>query len=358
MKTFFTVFVFLCLITILPAAAQSTAVHDVTVLSEDATWSGSVLICGSVIVAPHATLRIEPGTVVRFAANSGQQRSNLIVQGRLHAAGTSKLPILLTADRSVQSQGSWDGIVFLATEKNNLLEECRIEYVETGIDLRFSAVTLKSVSIVHAQTAMLAHDGIIQMTGGIVSDSGTGIEIYDSEFEGRDTTIDSCQRGAVFNNSAVVLVSPKIMNNKQTGFETDECRIKVTGGEFSGNALGGSIKGGGGEIVMSSFLRNRQTALHLIGSRIKIWRCRFTENLQDALRVEDGRALLTNNIFNSNGGFNLFNAGIDVVSARLNWWGGVEQFMIRQKIHDAARDKNCGHVHISPWLSKKPPLMP
>ena len=261
---------------------------------------------------------------------------------------------MLTSDRSRPARGSWGGIVLLSTEKRNLLELCRIEYAETGIDVRFSTVTLKAVSIVQARTALLSHDGVVQMTGGTVSDSETGIEIHNSEFDGRDTTVSSCQRGCVLNKSSVVLASPKIMNNLQTGLEADECRIKITGGEFSGNALGARIKGGEGQIVMSRFLRNRQTALHLIGSRIKIQRCLFAENSQDALRIEDGRALLLNNAFSSNGGFNLYNAGSEVVSARQNWWGTTDQSLIGQKIHDAARDKNTGTVNVFPWLNEKP----
>jgi hypothetical protein len=154
------------------------------------------------------------------------------------------------------------------------------------------------------------------------------------------------------------MVFPKILNNLQTGLEADECRIKITGGEFSANALGVRIKGGEGEISMTRFLRNRQTALHLSGSRLKIQRCRFAENLQDALRIEDGRALLMNNAFSSNGRFNLFNAGNEVVNARLNWWGGTDLSLVLQKIHDVSRDKNTGAVQIFPWLNEKPALMP
>jgi hypothetical protein len=357
-KALFAACIFSCMTTISLAAEQATAVYDGTVLTEDVTWRGSIHVKGFVVVAPQATLRIDPGTVVRFAATAAQQLPILVVQGRLHAVGTSDQPIVLTSDRSMPVRGSWGGIVLLSTEKRNLLEHCRIEYADTGIDVRFSTVSLKSVSIVQAQTALLSHDGVVQMTGSTVSDSETGIEIYNSEFDGRDTTVASCQRGCVLNKSAVVLASPKIMNNQQTGLETDECRIKITGGEFFGNALGARINGGEGQIVMTSFLRNRQTALHLIGSSIKIQRCLFAENSQDALRTEDGRALLLNNAFGSNGGFNLYNAGSEVVSARLNWWGTTDQSLIAHKVHDALRDKSTGAVHVFPWLNEKPQLMP
>lgn len=358
MKTIFAIGIFFCMVTFSLAAEQVTATYDGAVLTEDVTWRGSILVRGAVVVSPQATLRIDPGTVIRFAATASQPLPNLVVQGRLHAAGTAERPVVLMPDKSRPTRGSWGGVVFIATEKRNLLEHCRIEYPETGIDVRFSTVTMKSVSIVQAQTALLSHDGVVQMAGSTVSDSGTGIEIYSSEFDGRDSTVSSCQRGCVMNKSSVILASLKIINNQLTGFDADECRVKVTGGEFSGNSLGARIKGGEGQMVMSRFTKNAQTALHLLGTRLKIQRCLFADNRKDALRTEDGLALLLHNAFISNGGYNLYNAGREVVSALQNWWGSADQSQISQKIHDTADEKKTGTVHFFPWLNEKPPLMP
>jgi len=343
--------------TVSMAAEQTASVYDRTVLTEDVTWRGSILVRGFVVVAPHATLRIAPGTVVRFTPAADGQLPVLVIQGRLHAAGTPELPILLTADKSRQERGSWGGIALLSTGKRNLMEHCRIEYAETGIDLRFSEITLQSVSIAQSQTALMSHDGVIQMVGGTISDSVVGIEAYNSEFDGRNATVSSCKRGCIMNKSAVVFSSFNIVNNQQSGFEAEDCRIKMVGGEFSGNVLGARINSSEGQITMSRFLRNGQTALHLSGSRIKIQRCLFSDNSKDALRVEDGLALLLNNAFSSNGGYNLYNAGRDVVSARQNWWGSSNLLLIRQKVYDVLQDKNNGTVNIYPWLKEQPQLM-
>jgi hypothetical protein len=196
------------------------------------------------------------------------------------------------------------------------------------------------------------------MTGSSVADSGTGIEIYTSEFEARDISVSSSQRGALFYSSAVVLSSAKIMNNQQSGLEVTDCRIKITGGEISGNERGARIKGGEGQLLMTRFQRNKKSALHLIGSRTKIQRCLFADNSQEGVRTEDGLALLLNNAFVSNGGFNLYNAGSEGVTARLNWWGITDQEKISQKIYDLTQDKSAGSVTIYPWLSEKPQLIP
>ena len=346
-----------CFGTIAPAAEQTTVIYDGAVLTEDVTWHGSILVKGFVVIAPQATLRIEPGTIVRFSSAAVQLLPNLVVQGRIHAAGTAERPIILTSDLSKPVRGSWGGIVLLSTEKRNIFENCRVEYAETGIDVRFSSVSLKAVSIVQSQSALLSHDGVVQLNGGMISDSETGIEASNTELDGKDVTIDSCQHGCVLRKSAVVLSSLKIINSLQTGFDADECRIKITGGEFFGNMLGARIKGGEGQMVTSRFLRNRQTALHLIGSRIKIQRCQFVENSKDALHTEDGWALLMNNSFVSNGGFNLFNSGSELVNARQNWWGTNDQSLVRLKIHDTVRDSKSGAVLVFPWLNEKPSMM-
>ncbi len=358
MKIIIAVCFYFCMATLSQAAEQVTSVYENIVLNEDTTWRGSVLVKGSVVVAPQATLRIDPGTVVRFTSSASNQLSNLIIHGRIHAVGTAERPILLTADRSRPARSSWGGIIFLSTEKRNLFERCRIEYAETAIDVRFSTVTLKAVSIEQAQTALMSHDGFVQLASSTISDSETGIEIYNTEFDGKESVISNCQRGCIMNKSSVVFSSIKVMNNKRSGIEAEDCRIKISGGEFSGNLLGARIKGGEGQVNMSRFLKNKETAMHLLGSRIKIQRCFFSENIMEALRLEDGMSLISNNAFTSNDGFNIYNAGRDVISARQNWWGTSDQSTIAKKIHDAADDSSNGVVHIFPWLNEKPPLMP
>lgn len=358
MKTLIAACIFFCMTSISMAAEQAAVVYDRSVVTEDITWRGSILVKGFVVVAPQATLRIEPGTVVRFAAPSAQQRSNLVIQGRLHAVGTLDQPITFTTAVSRPVRGSWGGIAFLTTEKRNLLEHCTITYAGTGIDVRFSTVILKQVAIAHAQTALMAYDGVVTMSGSNISDSVTGIELYTSELETKDSVITSCQRGCVLNKSAIVLASTTIADNQHIGFDAEDCRIKITGGEFSRNARGARIKGGEGQIFMTRFQKNSQTALHTSGTSIKILRCQFAENSQEAVRTEDGRALFLNNAFGLTGGRNLYNAGREGVSARQNWWGTADPAVISQKIHDVADDANTGAVHVYPWLNEKPALMP
>lgn len=356
-RLFFSVF-FLCLTTITSAAEPSQTVYDSMVLNEDATWSGSVLVRSSVVVAPQATLRIEPGTVVRFGASVVQQLAGLIVQGRLHVAGTAEQPVLFTSERTGAGRGAWRGVVFLATEKRNILEQCRIENADAGIDVRFSHVSLKSVTLVQNMTGLRSRDGVIQMTGSMVTDTGTGIDITNSEFDGREITVEACQRASVCLSSAYAVTSSRMRNNVQAGLEAEECRIRIVDGEFSGNESGALIHGGEGQISMSRFMKNRQSGLRLAASRLKVQRNLFAENQQNGVWVEDDGSLLLNNAFAANGRFNLFNDGHDPVNAMQNWWGSGDADLIRKKVRDAAHDPSVGAVTVFPWLHEKPLLAP
>lgn len=358
MKLFCAICLFVCMPLLSAAADLRSNEYTEAVIAEDVTWRGSVLVRGTVVVAPQATLRIEPGSVIRFAQSASGQLPNLVVLGRLQASGSVEQPIVFTADSTSPSRGEWGGIVLLSTEKRNQLDQCRIKYAQNGIETRFSTITLNAVSIEQAQTGVLSYDSVVQMNGSSVTDSGTGIEIHTSEFEARGVTLSSCQKGALFNSSSVLLSTAKITNNLQSGLEVNDCRIKITGGDISGNEFGARIKGGEGQLFMTSFQRNKQSTLHLLGSRIKISRCLFAENSQDAVRSEDGQALLMNNVFDGNGGYNLYNAGSEAVTARQNWWGTTDQRKISQKIFDQSRDKKAGIVQLYPWLNEKPQLTP
>ena len=341
------------------APDNASTVYDGVTLTEDMTWRGTVLVKGFVVVPPQTTLRIEPGAVVRFISRPGQTAAaRLIVQGRLQAVGTAAAPILMTSGRSAVAPGDWGGISFASTEKRNIMEYCRIENADSGIDLRFSSITLKAVSISKSRAALRSHDSLVQMTGCTFEDLETGIEAHDSEFDLRDSTIANCRQGVVMNRSFVGISSVTIKGNALYGLLAEECRLKISSGEISENGIGARFKGGEGNIQMTRFIKNRETALHLSGSRIKVQRSLFADNSGDAVRLEDGRSLLAGNAFISNRGFNIYNAGREDANALLNWWGGTDPSAIAAKIHDAATDKNSGTLQLFPWLTEKPPLMP
>lgn len=331
------------------------SVFDRVVITEDTTLRGRVLIKGYLVVAPQATLRIEPGTVVMFESTGiKNQDSRLVIQGRISAVGTSSSPVLLTSDRSRPSPADWGGILLVSTEKRNQMEHCRIEYAKYGIEAQFSTISLKMVSILSSSTALLTHDAVVQLSGGVFAESETGIELNDSELDAKDLTVNANSRGMQINRSAANLSNLNIKDNRQFGLMADEGRIKISAGEISGNAVGARLKGGEGQIVNTVFKNNRETALHISGARVKISRNLFEKNKQDAIRTEDGRALVWGNVFNANNGYNIYNSGSEKVVAVMNWWESTDPSEISLKIFDSVREPRFGTVQFYPWMNEKP----
>jgi len=342
-----------------PVVPQTPLAYENATITEDVSWRGSVVVKGALVVAPQATLRIEPGTEIRFMTTKGsRQLPRLVVMGRIHAAGSLDHPILFTNSATPLNKGAWGGILLLSSEKRNQLEHCRIESAETALEGRFSNITLKSVAISASITGILLRDSTAGMSQSSVSGCETGIEAHDSELELRDTTLAQNRRGAALFRTAATMSSVTVSGNSLHGILAEEGRIKLTSCEVSGNGVGAQIKGGEGQLFMCRFVRNIETALHLAAARLKVNRCRITENLRDGLKLEDGRATIWGNAFGGNGGYNLVNAGPESISAPLNWWGAGDEASVKGKLSNITRDGRSGVVNVFPWLFEKPALLP
>ncbi len=342
------------------SASQNTATYENATITEDVSWRGTVIVKGALVVAPQATLRIEPGAVIRFAAAQGSlQLPRLVVMGRIQAVGTLERPILFSPfSVTAAKRGEWGGILLLSSEKRNQLEQCRIEGAETALEGRFSSFAAKSVFVTTSAAGIVLRDSTGNLTASSISDCDIGVEAHDSELEMRDTTVARNRCGLDLFRSSVVLLSVTVTGNSQLGLQAEECRLKLSSCDISANKVGALIKGGEGLLFMSRFNRNIETALHLSAARLKINRCQISDNLRDGLRLEDSRSAVWGNSFSGNGIYNLVNAGTETVSAVQNWWGAADELSVTSKLFDAAHDQRAGRVNFFPWLLAKPAILP
>lgn len=332
--------------------------YEQTTITEDVTWRGTVLVKGALVVAPQATLRIEPGTAVRFAHGGGLKKARLVIMGRIQCIGTAERPILFSSDAPTPVKGDWGGILLLSTEKRNQFEHAAVEGAETGIEAHFSAFTAKSARVALSKTGMVVRDSVVSIESSSFSACETGVEVHDCEFELRDSSVSTNRLGMSLSRSSVVLAATSVTDNGQYGILAEECRLRISSGSISSNGAGAVVTGGEGQIFMTRFLFNKDTALRLGSTRMKVNRSLFADNGHDALRVEDGRATIWGCAFRGNGGFNLSNTGREDVVAVQNWWGESEGKAILSKISDSSRDSRFGLVQVFPWLSDQPPILP
>jgi hypothetical protein len=327
------------------AAFNPALVYGDRVLSEDTAWRGEVLVEGVLTVGPQATLSVEPGTVVRFR-KKGAQAPLLVVQGRIVAAGTKEVPVLFSSSFTVPAAGDWQGILLLGSEKKNLLENCRIEGAETGLEVLYSNVTLKGVRAEHVRTGMRFQDALVVMDGGGVADSDTALRFSETEATLRSLSLTGNRQGVSALHSSIYLLDGTLTGNQAGAFSGDSSRVKIQGGALTGNGSGLTLLGCEGSVTGVRLAKNREFGLSLAASRVKVSGNVISGNGNNGVIVTDGAAVAWDNAIFENAGYDLYHAGVEEFRAPANWWGGSQP-----KIYD---NNGRGRVLYAPVLGAKP----
>ncbi len=338
---------------------QGDVSYENATITEDVTWRGTVVIRGALVVSTQATVRIEPGTVIRFNKSAIlRQIPRMVIMGRLQCSGTPDKPVVFTSGNSEATKGDWGGLLFVATEKRNQMDNFRVEGADTAIEAHYSHLTINGASIRSSGTGILLHDSVLNLLKMDINGLDTALEAQNSEVDLRDGKVTNNNNGIVARTSSIAATSVVVSGSKLKGIVTDECRVRIKSCEFSGNSIGASFTGGEGQVFWSRFINNRELGLELTGARIKVSNSLFSANQRDGIKVNDNRSLLFGNSFVKNGGYNLINASKDSIIAVQNWWDSTEESTISKKIADTVNNMQSGRVMISPWLMQKPSLMP
>ncbi len=346
------------------ADARRVALRADTVLSartitEDTTLRGVVLVQGSLVVAPQATLRLEPGTSLLFKRPAqAVQNPRLVVQGRLVCGGTAQRPVVIGAAFSDAQPADWGGILFLSSEKKNSLDHCRIEGAETGIEARYSQFVARGLELTRSRQGVTLYDSVATLQGATVSGCDSGLFAADSELELTNVTLRKNRQGASSLHSSLVVTDCQFRGNSQEGLQAEQCRYRLSGCRASDNRTGVVLKGGDGQVQQCRFALNREAGLTVAGGRIKITYSSFQDNLGVGLWLDGARGSVTQSSFSLNREGNLYNSGTDSFAAVLNWWGTTNEARIAEGIRDAGRSAGSSQVSFEPFLTVRPALAP
>jgi len=325
------------------------------ILTEDVVWRGEVHITGVVTVAPQSTLTVEQGTVLRFGGrDKGVQNSFLLVYGRVVAKGTREKPVLFTSHYAQSMAGDWQGIAVLGSEKKNLLENCRIEGAETGLDSAYSTVTLKNVHFNRCGMGARLRDSIVFSTGGGASGCIVGLYLMDSEAELRDAGVSGNRQGVVAERSSLFLAGGTFSRNDLEALKTADSKVKIAGGSFTVNGAGLAIVSSQGSLSGAKITGNADYGVLLAKSRVKVYGNEIARNGGAGLKVEDGKGVAWGNSIFANGEYDLVNGGTEEFRAMGNWWGAADFSAIGKRIYDRQTDSGRGRVFYTPVLRDNP----
>lgn len=335
-----------------------TVLVDKTVV-EDLVLRGMVLIKGALVVAPQATLRIEPGTVLRFTPLPGSSTlPRLVVQGRIVVSGTSQKPVLFGPALSTPLAGDWGGIVLLNSEKKNSLDHCRIEGAQTGLAAHFSNVTGRGLIISRSQTGVVLHDSEAHLQGSIISRCDVGCSIADSELDLRDSTIRENRQGCVGVRSSLNMANVNLLRQAQEGLLAEQCRFRISGSLFAENRSGIRLTNGDGRLFLCRFQNNHDYGAELLGVRVRISNSSFVANAGYGVLLDNAHGSIVGSVFTENGKANLLNQGRVPFAALLNWWGSADEKQVAAGIHDVAPGAGGSVLAVEPFLKTRPATAP
>jgi len=339
---------------VLPGSADRSYRNQT--ITEDVVWRGEILIEGGVTIATQSTLTIEPGTVVRFRRTDEEGGDNplLLVHGRILAFGGAEKPVLFTSNFAEPQPGDWQGIVIMASEKKNLLENCRIAGAETGIEALFSTITMKNVLFATCGTGARIQDCLATISGGGASSCAVGLNLLESEVDLRDSNFSGNRQAVVAVKTSLYLGGATFYGNDQEALKVESSRVRIIGNSFSVNGSGISLSQCEGTVSANRILKNTDYGLSLAKSRVKVTGNEIAQNGKIGLRVEDGKGVAWGNTFAANGEYDLYNAGTEDFKAMGNWWGDGTPFSFAKRIYDRRNDAGRGRVYYIPVLRSKP----
>src|ERR1039457_1593694 len=211
---------------ILANSPQTVFIQSHTVIDNETWYSGwTYIVQGYIDVAQHATLTIQPGTIIKL--NSGVQLS---VNGTLNAVGTTTSQIKFTwAD----GQNQWSGILFQGSgASNSRLDNCIVENASGTIINGYPYYGMLRM-VQSSPTITGCTFNIPTGRYGIYLDSSSAV-ISNSTFSGtgNNTGIN------VTNNSA-----PTVTGSTFSGNGNGISIAADSGGTYTGNTLTGNGTG-------------------------------------------------------------------------------------------------------------------
>lgn len=173
---------------VLAATGQNVRRLKAVTLDKDTRLTAELpyQIYDSLVVAPDATLTIEPGTTLHF-----HDKAMLIVRGRLLSEGTPELPVNMCGDRTGNvvtdisfdiMSNQWTGVFFTAGSAGNVISYTDIRNTTQGVTAELADITLINSRLHNSGSCVLetyhshiralgcefaeAADGLVYLQGG------------------------------------------------------------------------------------------------------------------------------------------------------------------------------------------------
>ncbi|HEY5998371.1 MAG TPA: right-handed parallel beta-helix repeat-containing protein [bacterium] len=325
-------------------------------IGEDARWEGEVLVDGTVMVAPGATLTVAPGTVVRFAFRDsdgdGLGESEIFIQGRLLAEGTPEAPIVFTA-LDGEGPGRWGALNIMGADaEESRLAWVLIERSFRGLHGHFSRFRVDHAIFRDNLRSIQFQESTVALADCTVTGSGSALRFRDSTAALERLVIAGNTLGVQLLRSTFSLTGSAILDNALAGLHVRESEGSVAGTRFEGNTPGLRASDCRLSIEACEFVANNGAGIQLRRTEGRVTGSRIAGNAGNGVSTDSPRDPLRRNALEGNLRFAIESNTAEPIDATENWWGpgGPAAGAIR----DAADDAALGPVLTDPPLAAAP----
>lgn len=300
---------------VLGCSADKSLVLEKQTLSADATWSGTIIVKGDIVVPKGMTLTLLPGTVVRFERIDKDSPGNMfgtdspwypeaeiIVYGRIIAQGTPHKNIVFTSNMTDARPADW-GAINLLGSRDSVIQHCKIYCAYNGVHG-------------HSSTAVVTNNEFAK----------NGVAISFKREDAPD--------GSYSGEARMVILNNKIRNNKG-GVNLRRASAVIAYNDISDNSFFG--------------IWVNET------SDVQIRYNTITGNVKGLYFYDIPNTRVTFNNIHDNKEYNVALAETQAadIDASGNYWGTINPQTIAETIFDKRRDAEVAEVKFEP-VSKRP----
>ncbi|MDT8394861.1 MAG: right-handed parallel beta-helix repeat-containing protein [bacterium] len=298
-------------------------------LTEDTTWSGTVIIDGQVAVPPEVTLEIGPGTHVLFTFRDtngdGLGESWIVVQGTVKVLGEEDAWVLFDSEEPGASPGVWDSLSVIASDSpDNVVNNAIFRHGVKAFHSHFSKARFSNV---------IFEDNLrgvqFQESAGTVIDRAffrrnqSGARFRDSEVTLTNIVAEDNVAGINFLRSKVAVSDLVVTGSFAESFVSRESETTLTRAVISGNVRGPRFKGAGEKVtIRESMVRGNLTeglSFNSVDGRVIY--SDLSQNGFTGLSVTDAPVRVEMSRLAGNGRFDVDNNGSTGIDASGCDWG-------------------------------------
>ncbi len=329
-------------------------------ITEDTTWSGTVVLEGQVAVLKEATLTIEPGTRVLFrfkdTNGDGLGETWIIVMGRIRVLGEEDAWVLFDSEDGGHGTGKWDSLSIIASDaEDNLIRYAVFRRGVKAFHGHFSKVRLEHVYFENNLRGMQfqeSENGTFLNWGTFIGNQ-SAMRFRDSLAELSNIVVTNNISGINFLRAKVTISDAYVAGNLVESLLAREADATIRRAAFVGNRRGPRFKGEGEPVLLDRVLStgNMEEGLSMNIVRARIVNSDISGNGLTGLSVADAEVRISSSRLSGNGRFQVDNSGSTQVDARGNYWGS-SNGPSPDDIYDGADEEGIGEVLTAPHLTE------